>query len=197
MQKLRPKVTMDPDGIITAGLELAVAETDTLSALLEGMHHAEKLAAKKKKKLVVIIDEFSDLDKFNGPAIEKALRSEIQKQTHIGYIFSGSEQSTMLAMTHDRAHAFYKLGRIMELGPIAQKTYTGFIQKWLKKGGYPVNKDNLMRIFEIGNDVPYNIQRLCNVMWNLALETKIIQPALIETLPVIVARQDSPHYEML
>jgi len=54
-----------------------------------------------------------------------------------------------------------------------------------------------MRIFEIGNDVPYNIQRLCNVMWNLALETKIIQPALIETLPVIVARQDSPHYEML
>ncbi|MCK4984245.1 MAG: hypothetical protein KAS40_01930, partial [Desulfobacterales bacterium] len=35
-QKLRPKVTVDPDGTITAGLELAVDEKDALSALLEG-----------------------------------------------------------------------------------------------------------------------------------------------------------------
>jgi hypothetical protein len=196
-QKLRPKVSVEPDGNISAGLELAVAEKDALSALLEGMQHAEKLAAKKKKKLVVIIDEFSDLDKFNGLTIEKALRSEIQKQTHIGYIFSGSEQSTMLAMTRDRTRAFYKLGRIMELGPIARKTYAGFIQKWLNKGGYAVNKNDLMRIFEIGQDVPYNIQRMCNVMWDSAMETKAIQSALIEKLPVIVARQDSPHYEIL
>jgi hypothetical protein len=196
-QKLRPKVSVKPDENISAGLELAVAEKDALSALLEGMQHAEKLAAKKKKKLVVIIDEFSDLDKFNGLTIEKALRSEIQKQTHIGYIFSGSEQSTMLAMTRDRTRAFYKLGRIMELGPIARKTYAGFIQKWLNKGGYAVNKNDLMRIFEIGQDVPYNIQRMCNVMWDSAMETKAIQSALIEKLPVIVARQDSPHYEIL
>jgi hypothetical protein len=196
-QKLRPKVSVDPDGNITAGLELAVAEKDALSALLEGLRHTEKLAAKKKKKLVIIIDEFSDLDKFNGQTIEKALRSEIQKQTHIGYIFSGSEQSTMLAMARDRTRAFYKLGRIMELGPIARKTYASFIQKWLKKGGCAVNKNDLMRIFEIGNDVPYNIQRMCNVMWDSAMETKVIQPALIEKLPVIVAQQDSPHYEML
>jgi hypothetical protein len=196
-QKLRPKVSLDSAGNITAGLELAVAETDALSALLEGMQHAEKLAAKKKRKLVVIIDEFSDIEKFNGQAIEKALRSEIQKQTHIGYIFSGSEQSTMLAMTRERTRAFYKLGRIMELGPITRKTYASFIHKWLKKGGYAVNKNDLMRIFEIGNDVPYNIQRMCNVMWDSAMETKTIPPELIEKLPVIVARQDSPHYEML
>jgi hypothetical protein len=196
-QKLRPKVSLDAAGNITAGLELAVAEKDALAALLEGMQHAETLAAKKKKKLVVIIDEFSDLEKFDGLTIEKALRSEIQKQTHIGYIFSGSEQSTMLAMTRDRTRAFYKLGRIMELGSIERKNYAAFIQKWLKKGGYAVNKKDLTRIFKIGNDVPYNIQRMCNVMWDSAMETKVIQPALIEKLPVIVARQDSPHYEML
>ena len=196
-QKLRPKVTVDPDGKISAGLELAVAEKDAISALLEGMQHAEDLAAKKKRNLVVIIDEFSDLDKFNGRAIEKALRSEIQKQTHIGYIFSGSEQSTMLAMTREPTRAFYKLGRIMELGPIPRKTYASFIEKWLKKGAYTVDKNDLTRIFEIGNDVPYNIQRMCSVMWDSARDAKVIQPALIEKLPAIVARQDSPHYEML
>ncbi len=192
--KLRPKVTVDPDGTISAGLELAVEEKDALSALLEGMHHAEKLAAKKKKKLVVIIDEFSDLEKFNGQTIERALRSEIQKQTHIGYIFSGSEQSVMLAMIRDRTRAFYKLGRIMELGPIEQRAYAGFVQKWLKKGGYSIKEDDLKRIFDIGNDVPYNVQRLCNVMWDAAMDTKVIKPALIEKLPVIVGRLDCAHY---
>ncbi len=34
-------------------------------------------------------------------------------------------------------------------------------------------------------------------MWDDAMETKAIKPALIEKLPVIVAQQDSPHYEML
>ena len=197
LQKLRPKVTVNLDGTINAGLELAVDEKDALSALLEGMQHAEKLAAKKKKKLVVIIDEFSDLEKFNGQTIERALRSEIQKQTHIGYIFSGSEQSVMLAMIRDRTRAFYKLGRIMELGPIERGAYADFVQKWLKKGGYTVKEDDLKRIFEIGNDVPYNVQRLCNVMWDDAMETKAIKPAQIEKLPVIVAQQDSLHYEML
>jgi len=196
-QKLRPKLSVDPDGIISAGLELAVEEKDALAALLEGMRHAEKLAVKKKKKLVVIIDEFSDLEKYNGRSIEKAIRSEIQQQTHIGYIFSGSEQSVMLAMIRDSKRAFYKLGRIMELGPIQRGVYAKFVLGWLNKGGYTVNDDDLKRIFEIGGDVPYNIQRLCNVMWDNAMETKTIKPALIAKLPVIIARQDSPHYEML
>jgi hypothetical protein len=196
-QKLRPKLSMDPDGNISAGLELAVEETDALAALLEGMRHAEWLAVKKKKKLVVIIDEFSDLEKYNGRSVEKAIRSEIQKQTHIGYIFSGSEQSVMLAMIRDRKRAFYKLGRIMELGSIERGVYARFVMGWLKKGGYAVHEEDLEAIFEIGHDVPYNVQRLCNVMWDHAIETKAVKPALIEKLPVIIAQQDSPHYEML
>ena len=196
-QNLRPTVSVDPEGKISVGLELTVKEKDALAALLEGLRHAEKLAAKKKKKLVVIIDEFSDLDKYNGRSVEKAIRSEIQKQTHLGYIFSGSEQSVMLAMIRDRKRAFYKLGRIMELGSIDRGVYAKIVVGWLKKGGYSFKEEDLKAIFEIGNDVPYNIQRLCNVMWDLAIETRVIKPALIEKLPLIIAQQDSPHYEML
>ena len=196
-QQLRPKVSVDADGKISAGVELATEEKDAVAALLEGMRHAEKLAVKKEKKLVVIIDEFSDLEKYNGQAIEKAIRSEIQQQTHIGYIFSGSEQSVMLAMIRHRKRALYKLGRIMELGPIERGAYAKFVLGWLKKGGYTVNDDDLNLIFTMGNDVPYNIQRLCNVMWDHAMETKTIKPALIKKLPVIIAQQDSPHYEMV
>jgi hypothetical protein len=41
-------VTVDADGTISAGLEIAVEEKDALAALSEGMRNAEALAAKKK-----------------------------------------------------------------------------------------------------------------------------------------------------
>jgi len=197
LQKLRPKVGVDPDGNLKVGLEVAVDEKDALDALIEGMQHAEKLAGKKGKSLVVIIDEFSDIEKFDGRTIEKALRSEIQKRSRVGYIFSGSEQSVMLAMIRDKSRAFYKLGRIMALGPIDRREYTRFILGWLGKGGISVERDDLKRVLDIGNDVPYNIQRLCSVMWDRAIESNRVDSALVDQLAVVIARQDSAHYEMI
>lgn len=136
------------------------------------------------------------MTKYNGDTLEKALRSEIQKHQQIAYIFSGSEQSVMLAMLRDRNRAFYKLGRIMELGPIDRKSYKNFIVQWLKKGGIKVSSPDLQRLFELGKDVPYNIQRLCNNMWDLAQKDNKVTSTIIEKLPVIIARQDSPHYEL-
>jgi hypothetical protein len=195
--KLRPKLSMDHEGNLSAGLELAVGEKDALSALVEGLAHADTLAAKKKKRLVIIIDEFSDIEKYNGRSVEKALRAEIQKHEHSAYIFSGSEQSVMLAMVQDSKRAFYRLGRIMKLGPIKRESYCRFILQWLAKGGYKASKADIIRILDLGEDVPYNIQRLCNAMWESALESKTIDPDLVEKMPLIIARQDSAHYEML
>lgn len=196
-QRLRPKVAMDRDGNLSVGLELATEEKDVLSALVEGMARSEALAAAKKKRLVVIIDEFSDIEKYDGRTLEKVLRSEIQKHSHIGYVFSGSEQSVMLSMVRDSKRAFYKLGRIMSLGPIKRDIYVSFILNWLEKGGYKAEAADVTRILDVGQDVPYNIQRLCNSMWEVAIESKTIDSELIDSLPVIIARQDSPHYEML
>jgi hypothetical protein len=196
-QRLRPKMSVDPDGNLNASLELAPSDKDTISALMEGLAHAERLAARKGKKLVLIMDEFSDIEKYNGRDVEKALRAEIQQHSHIGYIFSGSEQSVMLSMLQDKRRAFYKLGRIMALGPIKQEAYVTFIAGWLKKGGYRFKSEDLIRILSIAEDVPYNVQRLCNTMWDAAMASKTINAALIEKLPLTVAQQDSPHYEML
>lgn len=195
--RLRPKLNVDQDGNLSAGLELAVGEKNALEALIEGMAHAQSLALKKSERLVVILDEFSDVDKYDGGTVEKALRSEIQKQDRIAYIFSGSEESVMLAMIQDSKRAFYKLGRIMKLGPIKRQDYSHFILGWLKKGGYKASSRDIERILDIGRDVPYNVQRLCHTLWEVALDSKIVDSALIEKLPAIIASQDSAHYEML
>ena len=198
--KLRPNVemSMHPDSLkAKLGVDVTGSRKDALEALIEGLAHAGTLAAKKQQKTVVIIDEFSDIEKYDGSTVEKALRSEIQKQEHIGYIFSGSEQSVMLSMIQDPKRAFYKLGRIMRLGPIERDAYTRFIMEWLEKGGYKAGAADIRRIFEIGRDVPYNIQRLCHTLWETALESKTVDAEMIENLPVVIARQDSAHYEII
>lgn len=196
-QRLRPKLSLDPEGNLSATVEFVAGEQDAFAALMEAMAHAERLAAKRGRRLVLIIDEFSDIEKYNGGDVEKALRAEIQSHRHVGYIFSGSAPSVMLSMVQDKRRPFYKMGRLMSLGPIQRHTYAAFIAGWLKKGGYRFDDRSLERILFIGEDVPYNVQRLCNAMWEAAMVSKRIDVELVETLPMRVARQDSAHYEML
>lgn len=197
LQRLRPRVTAGMDGEISAGLEMAPGEKEAIPALIEGMRHAEELARKKKRKLIVVIDEFSDLEKFDGRTVEKAFRSEVQQQTAIGYIFSGSEESVMLSMVRDRSRAFYRLGRIMQLGPIDRAEYLNFIYGWFRKGEYVLEKGDLAPVLDAGRDVPYNVQRLCHVLWDLAQADMKVTPQSIQQLPFMVAKQDSPHFELL
>jgi hypothetical protein len=197
LRKLRPKLTIGKDGNIEAGVEMVAEEKEAIPALLEGLHQAEVLAAQKKIKLVTIIDEFSDLVKYNGHILEKALRSEIQTHEHIGYIFAGSEQSVMLSMIRDKTRAFYKMGRIMELGPIERKEYRMFISNWFTKVDFNIDQDRIEQIFDIGRDVPLYIQRLCHNLWEEMRNGHAISKKLIERIPNKIARQDSPHYEVL
>ncbi|MBW1680037.1 MAG: ATP-binding protein [Deltaproteobacteria bacterium] len=197
LKYLRPRIEVGPDGSLAAGVEMIAPGREALPALLEGLHYCEQLAAKKGQKLVIAIDEFSDLAKYDGQIVEKAIRSEIQSHTHIGYIFSGSSQSVMLAMVRDTQRAFYRLGRIMELGPIERDEYMKFILKWFKKGGYRLKEVNFEVLFDAAEDVPYSIQRMCNILWEKGRSTRAITQKMVEQLPMIVARQDSAHFELI
>ncbi|MBW1911147.1 MAG: hypothetical protein JRJ11_16690, partial [Deltaproteobacteria bacterium] len=59
----------------------------------------------------------------------------------------------------------------MEIGPIDRGSYADFIYNWFQKGPYKMERDSLEKIFELGMDVPYNVQRLCHTLWELARET--------------------------
>ena len=196
-KRLRPKVSLTPSGEVSAGLELAAEDKDALGALIEGLAHADDLAAKMKKTLVIIIDEFSGIEKYNGGTVEKALRAEIQKHQHTSYVFSGSEPSVMLSMVQDKTRAFFKMGRIMSLESIKQESYEKFIHGWFEKGGYEISTKAGRQLIRLGQGVTYNVQRLCHTAWETAIETKIIDEALVEILPLIIAKQDAPHYETL
>lgn len=59
---------------------------------------------------------------------------------------------------------------------IERESYVEFIMGWFRKGSFPVSRRDIERILELGGDVPYNIQRLCHVLWDLS--DKILECAV-------------------
>jgi hypothetical protein len=56
----------------------------------------------------------------------------------------------------------WAIGKIMKLGPLKMEASSRFLLGWPKEGGYRATNQDIARILEIGEDVPYNIRRLCH-----------------------------------
>lgn len=194
---LRPKLDPNPDGTVSFSVEYIAREKEVFQILTEVLEYPEKASIKKKKQFVIIIDEFSDITKYNGEDVEKAIRAVVQSNQRVGYIFSGSRRSVIRDMVKDKRRAFYRMGRIIELTPIPRDLFSAFIESWFMKGGYKLNDGVVDLILEKGRDIPYNIQRIAHNIWEEARDSKIIGKALVDKAIWMIINQESMNYEAL
>lgn len=194
---LRPRLDPNPDGTLSFSVEYVAREKEVFQILTEVLEYPEKASKKKKKPFVMIIDEFSDVTKYDGTDVEKAIRAVVQAHQRVGYIFSGSKRSVVRDMVKDKGRAFYRMGRIMELSPISRDLFATFIKTWFTKGTYKVTAGVVDLILEKGRDIPYNIQRIAHALWEEARGSKVIKKALVDKAIWIIIDQESTSYEAL
>ncbi|MCD6266284.1 MAG: ATP-binding protein [Deltaproteobacteria bacterium] len=194
---LRPKLDPNPDGTVSFSVQYIAREKEVFQILTEVLEYPEKASIKKKKQFVIIIDEFSDITKYNGEDVEKAIRAVVQSHQRVGYIFSGSKRSVIRDMVKDKRRAFYRMGRIMELTPIPRDLFATFIESWFMKGGYKLNDGAVNLILEKGRDIPYNIQRIAHNIWEETRDSKLIGKALVDKAIWVIINQESMNYETL
>lgn len=194
---LRPKLDPNPDGTISFSVEYVAREKEVFQILTEVLEYPERASLKKRKPFVIIIDEFSDVTKYDGMDVEKAIRAVVQAHQRVGYIFSGSKRSVIRDMVKDKRRAFYRMGATIELSPIPRDLFRAFIENWFRKGGYKLNKGVVDLVLEKGRDVPYNIQRIAHNIWEEARDSKMIGMTLVDKAIRTIIRQESMHYEAL
>lgn len=194
---LRPKLEPNPDGTISFSVEYVAREKEVFQILTEVLEYPEKASAKKRKPFVIIIDEFSDITKYNGTDVEKAIRAVVQTHQRVGYIFSGSKRSVIRDMVRDKKRAFYRMGATMELRPIPRDLFRTFIEKWFNRGEYKSDEGVVDLVLERGRNVPYNIQRIAYNIWEEARDSKKIGTTLVNKAIQTIIRQESMHYEAL
>ncbi len=162
-KRIRPRIYVDAGGSI--GVEFDLAEKRVL--LEEAMELPERIAVKKGKRIILAFDEFQEIARFDGIETEKFLRSVIQAQKNVSYIFSGSEQSMLSLMFGDATRPFYRFARIMKLEPIKESILVEFINSRFKKSRKAIDAEAAKWIAAFSEGAPSYVQQICHETWNL------------------------------
>lgn len=160
---LRPVVSVDP-ATNSPTLSLALGEklaTDTLENTLDYLN--------QQKRVIVFFDEFQallDLPPAEQSDLVARMRSRIQLHANTSYVFAGSVRSEMDRMFFDHASPFYKAAVRLELGPLKREVFGTFLKESFAAGKRSISDDLLTQLFEVCRDVPGDVQRLCQCLWD-------------------------------
>ena len=161
---LRPKVTIDPEsGSIGATLDTQRSELtiDSIEAALEKLGELHK-----KKPIVVILDEFQDVLRIKDERVALArMRSVIQFQGDLPYVFSGSARDKMEMIFSDPDSPFFKSAITMEVAAHEGRGFRNFLTRKFESTKRKVSDDLFDAIEELGVRVTGDIQQLCWALW--------------------------------
>ncbi|MDO8806599.1 MAG: ATP-binding protein [Elusimicrobiota bacterium] len=191
---LRPKITVDQEGQLSAELDIGKSGREQSAALAQLFNAAEKIAQKRNKRLVIAFDEFQEVAALGGEPLEKLMRSVFQGHHNVSYMFSGSKQHLIADMVNNKDRAFYKLGRVLFLGKISEKDLRAFITERFAVIGVTVHEAAFQRILSAADSIPYYVQYLCSFLWNKCREGAVLSEKLVAETAAHIADTQAPLY---
>jgi len=168
LQAVRPEVRF---ASAAAGPRFSVAfpsvrtARDTARLAAEVFALPGRIAAARRQRMAIALDEFQTIASFDGGSVEHALRSAVQEQRSVGYVFAGSEPSLMERMLTPK-RPFYKAGPVMRLEKIDERTFADFIDARFAASGLRPEDGLGAAIVELAENVPYDVQRLAHETWD-------------------------------
>ena len=196
LKNIRPTLSFDP---MTANPTLSVdvsatTPSDSIETILDAI---EKLS--EKKKICVVFDEFQDmlyLD--NANSILASLRSKIQFQPSIPYIFMGSVRNSMAELFSNSRSPFYKSAALFDIGKIDDEDFIPFLKERFKSGNRSIDNQILKRIIELSGNVSGDVQELCDALWTVTDHNKEIDNEdIFDALNLVFARESKSYMPIL
>ena len=152
-----------PDGSLSAPFEFTGPnyQVDDIFNAIARSH--------KERPLVVLFDEFQGiLGCEDTERVQALLRSFIQHQPDVPYIFAGSIRSEMYKIFMDPGAPFFKSALPMEVGPIDRQEICDSIRRIFKdKNGSSVEDGVLEFAYDMVSGVTGDLSQLCSMMWGL------------------------------
>ncbi len=161
----------------------AVGLSWTRSSAMNGVEETLRRipALHKKKPVVVFFDEFQCLmDLQNRDQFLGALRSEIQAQSDISYVFAGSNHQKLTEMFYAQRNPFFKSAAQIELGVIEQDVFSAWLNEKFVCSNRKVSSELWNPIFSLVHSIPGDVQDVCYHLWNDSQEGDAIGAEQLE-----------------
>ena len=136
--------------------------------LSEALNGLDNFLEKKSRKGVIIFDEFQEilaLDRLEEHSLEAEFRTVMQSIKNVAFAFLGSKASILTEMFMDTKRPFFHAAKILELGPIKEKSLSAYIAERFETAGMTVDSTDKIPGLVYGH--PDYAQRLCSHIFDI------------------------------
>jgi len=162
--RFTPSVSLDDEGKpkVSFGVSTgAQAEQD----IEEVLSAPARIAADTKRKVVLVFDEVQRIFEYESDHVERLLRSIIQQQNNVGYIFLGSRKHLIQEMFLNHSRPLYRSAGHYPIGSINVEHWRPFIRSKFEQADKRIKDKLIDRICELTEGHPFYTQHLCHALW--------------------------------
>jgi hypothetical protein len=140
----------------------------------------------QQSKIAVAFDEFQEIAGYSGSPFEKRLRSIIQQQSDVAFVFAGSQKHMLTQMFRDSNRAFYKMAQSYPLKRIASSAYVPWIEGLYAQDGRNISPSAIAEVVRRCEAHPAYVQEFFFWLWD---EQEITKEVIERVERRIIERQ--------
>jgi AAA+ ATPase superfamily predicted ATPase len=196
IKNIRPFFTLSQDGTPEISIDFANTKVDeTVIAQLLDM--PERLAD-KNKRVILFFDEFQEVEKLKNIHFEALLRSKIQHQQNVKYLFSGSKTHLLKEMFNDKNRAFYHSASQMTIGHLPQQDTIAYLKTKFASSNITIDEPVACYLIDVAADIPHYIQMLAAEVWQDAVNnlSVITKDTIDESAKKVLAHKSDFYMEL-
>jgi hypothetical protein len=194
--RLSPSVTAGPDGEPHIAFTLNRLESPG-PEMDEVLETPARIAEKRHKTVVLVFDEFQRILEYDSDLAERKLRSIIQTQQQVSYIFLGSRKHLIQKMYLDQSRPLYRAGGHYPLGLIPLQAWVPFIRKRFHHSDKKIDDQVIHSICEMTGGHPFYTQHLCHAVWELCEHGCQISRELVDNAVRLLLDRETYAYTSL
>ena len=195
-RRLAPVVSIDDQGHPQIRFELReLKERDQpIEEVLSAPAH---IAEKRKRRVVMVFDEFQRILEYPSDRIERTLRSIIQNQRDVSYIFLGSRKHLIQQMVLDSSSPLYRAGGHYPLGPILTREWIPFIRERFERSNKSIRESEIRAICHRTGGHPFYTQHLCHAAWELSASGETVTRETVDSAVKLLLDRETYAYTAL
>ncbi len=193
---LSPTLTVDESGkpTLTFGLR---RDRDLAPVLEEVLSAPARIHARDKRRPAVVFDEFQRIAEYDDDLVERRLRSVIQHQPDVAYLFLGSRRHTIRSMFLDSDRPLYRSAGHYPLQPIAAAHWIPFVRGKFFAGKKKISDEQILEIHRLAEGHPFYTQHLCHALWERCEPGEAVSAERIAAAVRLLLERESFAYSTL
>ena len=193
---LAPTITTDSEGNPQISFSLR-RSSPSVPELPDVLRAAGEIAKRRKRRIVLVFDEFQRILEYGSDFAERTLRSAVQKQENVCFIFLGSRKHLIQKMFLDKNRPLYRAGGHYPLGPIETRAWQPFIRSRFAKTGKAIAGNLIRELCEKTGGHPFYTQHLCHAVWELCEPGSEVSEQAVEKAINLLLERESYAYTAL